>query len=68
MNNLNINVPLTIFLAGAILFLLAPLKLFDSYTISEIFTTGLFIEMVGITASLAVFYINKINGKTMEEI
>lgn len=66
MKNLNLNVALIIFLAGTVLFLLAPLKLFDSYTAHEIFTTGLLIELVGITASMVVFYMNKINEKTIE--
>ena len=68
MKNLNLNIALTIFSVGAILFLLAPLKLFDSYTVHEIFMTGLLIELVGITAGLIVFYRNKITEKTLKEI
>lgn len=68
MKNLNLNIALTIFSVGAILFLLAPLKLFDSLTTQEIFITGLLIELVGITAGLIVFYRNKITEKTLKEI
>ena len=68
MNNLNLNIPLSIFLAGAILFLLAPLELFDSYTTHEIFMTGLLIELIGITAGLIVFYRYKITEKVLKEI
>ena len=56
MNNLNLNIPLSIFSVGAILFLLAPSRLFVSSISHEIFMTGLLIEMIGITTGLIVFY------------
>lgn len=68
MKNLNLNIPITVFLVGAILFLLAPLKLFDSYNVHEIFMTGLLIEFVGITAGLFMFYRQKITEKYLKEI
>ena len=65
MNKLNLNIPLTIFLTGAIMFLFAPFEMFDAFTTHDIFMTGLLIELAGITASMAVFTINRLNGKTM---
>jgi hypothetical protein len=68
MNNLNLNIPLSIFSVGAILFLLAPSRLFVSSISHEIFMTGLLIEMIGITTGLIVFYRYKMTEKCMKEI
>ena len=68
MNNLNLNIPVSIFLVGVILFLFAPLGLFSSYTIQEISMAGLLIELVGIISGLIVFYRYKITEMCMKEI
>ncbi len=68
MNNLNLNIPLSIFSIGAILFLLAPSRLFISNSTHEIFMTGLLIELIGITAGLIVYYRYRITEKYLKEI
>ena len=68
MNNLNINIPVSIFLVGAVLFLLAPLGLFSSFSTNDIYTTGLFIESIGVTTGFVVIYRDKITELFMEEI
>jgi hypothetical protein len=68
MYKLNLNIPLIIFLAGAILFLLAPVLVFDSYTTHEILITGITIQMVGLTASLIEFFRFKVTEKLIKEI
>ena len=60
MKKINLNIPVTIFTIGAILFLSAPSK--------EIFMSGLLIELIGITAGVAVFFRYKITEKCMKEI
>lgn len=68
MNKLNLNLPLSIFSVGAILFLLAPSKLFITYTTHEIFISSLLIELLGIAAGLVAFYRYKITEKYLKEI
>lgn len=68
MNYLNLKLPLSIFLVGVFLFLLAPVMIFDSYTIHEIFITGILMQLIGITAGLAVFYRYKVTEKCLKEI
>ncbi|MBL1142757.1 MAG: hypothetical protein HND53_12070 [Proteobacteria bacterium] len=68
MYKLNLNIPLSIFLTGTILFLLAPVLIFDSYSTHEIFMTGIVIQLTGITASLIEFFRYKITEKLIKEI
>ena len=68
MNNLNLNIPVSVFSVGVILFLFAPLELLSSYTIQEISMTGLLIELLGIIAGLIVFYRYKVTEKYLKEI
>jgi hypothetical protein len=68
MYKLNLNIPLSVFLAGAVLFLLAPVLIFDSYTTNEIFITGIAMQVIGITASLIEYYRYKITQKLIRNI
>jgi hypothetical protein len=68
MKDLNLNIPLSIFSVGAVLFLLAPSKLFITSISHEVFMSGLMIELIGITAGLVVFYRYKITEKYMKDI
>lgn len=67
MNTLNFNIPVSIFIAGAILFLLAPLGLFSSFGTNNMYITGLFIESIGVTTALIIFYREKLNAFFMDE-
>jgi hypothetical protein len=55
MNNLELNIPLSIFISGAALFLLAPSGLFSSFSANEIHKIALMIESIGITTAFIVF-------------
>jgi hypothetical protein len=68
MNHLNLNKPLSIFTVGAILFLLAPVIPFDSYTVNEIFIAGILMQLAGITAAVIVFFRYKITERCLKEI
>lgn len=68
MNNLNFNIPVSIFILGAILFLLAPLGLFSSFNANQIYMAALLIESIGVTTALVVFYRDKITQMLIEEI
>ena len=68
MNNLNLNIPVSVFSVGVMIFLFAPIESFTSYTVQEISMTGLFIELVGIMAGLFVFYRYKVTEKYLKEI
>jgi hypothetical protein len=68
MNNLNLNIPVSVFSVGVILFLFAPLGLTSQFTIQEISMTGLLIELLGIIAGLIVFYRYKVTEIYLKEI
>ena len=68
MNNLNLNIPLSIISVGVMLFLFAPLEFFSAYTTQEIAMAGLIIELVGILAGLIVFYRHKVTEMYLKEI
>lgn len=68
MNNLNLNIPLSIIAVGVMLFLLAPLGLTSQFTIQEISMTGLLIELAGILVGSIVFYRHKVTEMYLEEI
>lgn len=68
MNNLNLNIPLSVFSVGVILFVLAPFEFFYSHTIQEISMAGLLIELFGIAAGLIVFYRHKVTEGCLEEL
>ena len=68
MNNLNLNIPVSVFAVGAMIFLSAPLEFFSSYTSQEISMTGLLIELVGIIAGSIVLYRHKVTQIILEEI
>ena len=68
MNKLNLNIPITIFLTGVVLFLLAPFEKFEAYSTYEIFIAGLLIELIGIAVGLAMFFRYKITEKLIKEI
>lgn len=68
MNNLNFNIPVIIFIAGAILFLLAPLGVFQSFNSNEIYIAALFIESIGVTTALLVYHRDKLFDVYVEEI
>ena len=68
MKKINLTIPLSIFLAGTILFLLTPVMIFGSFTTNEIFLTGIVLQIVGITASLIQFFRYQMTQKGMKEI
>lgn len=68
MKYINLNIPLSIFAAGTVLFLLAPVMTFGSYSADQIFIAGIFIQLVGVIASLIVFYRYKVTEKILKEI
>ncbi len=68
MKSLNLNIPICIFSVGAILFLLAPLGLFSSFNASDIYTTGLFTESIGIAIGFVTIVRYKLTEKIMKEI
>lgn len=55
MNKLHYNMPLTIFIIGAVVFLLAPLTMIPMLTTAELAMTGLFIEAMGIATGFVWF-------------
>ena len=55
MNNLELNIPLSIFIAGAALFLIAPSGLFSSLSANEIHKAALLIESIGVSTAFIVF-------------
>ena len=68
MNNLNINIPLSIIIVGIMLFLLAPVGLTSEFTIQEISIAGLLIELTGIILGSIMFYRHKVTKRFLEEI
>ena len=56
MNNLNLNIPLSIFSVGAMIFLFSPLEFFYSYSIQDIAMTGLLIQFFGVIIGSIVFF------------
>ncbi len=68
MNNLNFNIPVIIFIVGAILFLLAPLGWLSSFSSNETYMAALFIETIGVTTALVVYYRDKLFDVFVEEI
>ena len=60
MNNLELNIPILIFIAGAALYLLAPSGLFSAFSANEIHKTALLMESIGVTTAFVVFYRDKI--------
>ncbi len=56
MNKLHYNIPLMIFVAGAVVFLLAPFNIIPTLTSAEFALTGLFIEAMGIATGF-VWYL-----------
>lgn len=57
-----------IFIIGAVLFLIAPLGLFKSFSSNDIYLVALIIESIGVTASVVVFYRDKLTAILLEEI
>ena len=68
MKHINLNLPLSIFVIGTVLFLLAPVISFASYSTDEIFITGIAIQLLGVIASLVVFYRYKVTEKILKEL
>ena len=68
MNNLNLNIPVSVFSVGVMIFLFPPLEFFSSYTIQDISMTGLLIELFGIIAGTIVLYRHKVTEMSLEEI
>jgi hypothetical protein len=61
MNNMNSNLPVIIFMLGAIVFLLAPLQVISSFSANDLYITGLLLESIGVAMSLVSFCSDKIN-------
>lgn len=55
MNKLHYNLPLMIFIIGAVVFLLAPLTMVPMLNTPELAMTGLFIEAMGIATGFVWF-------------
>ena len=68
MNKLNFNIPVMIFIVGAVLFLIAPFGLFKTFSSNDIYLAALLIESIGVTASVVVFYRDKITAVLLDEI
>lgn len=68
MNNINLNIPLSIISVGIMLFLLAPAGLTSQFTIQEMSMTGLMIELLGIIAGSIALYRHKVTEMYLEEI
>ena len=64
----NLNIPVSIFLVGAILFLFAPIESFSAYSSQEISMAGLLIELAGILLGLIMFYRHKVTEMYLEDI
>ena len=62
MNNLELNISVSIFITGAALFLLAPSGILSSFNTDEMHMTALMIESLGLTTALVVFFREKITG------
>ena len=67
MNSINFNIPVMIFVFGAVVFLLAPLGLFSSFSTNNLYITGLLIESIGVTTALVIFYRDKIADLYLDE-
>ncbi len=68
MNNLDFNIPVVIFITGAVLFLVAPLGLLPMLNTNQVYITALLFESIGVTVALLVFYRDKITAMYIEEI
>ena len=68
MKNVNLNIPVSIFVLGAILFLIAPLGLFPSFTANQIYLASLLVESTGITVGFVMYFRDKITQMYLDEI
>ena len=59
MNNFELNIPVSIFIVGAILFLLAPLMSISSFSANEMHKLALVLESIGVSATAIVFFREK---------
>jgi hypothetical protein len=66
MKHINFNISLSVFITGALMFLLAPVMTFDSYSTREIFMTGIIMQIVGITVGLIEFFKYKMDNRIIE--
>ena len=61
MKKLELNIPMSIFISGAALFLLAPSGLFSSFNANDLHKTALLIEAIGVTTAFVVYYRESFN-------
>lgn len=66
MDKLEFNIGISLFVVGAIIFLLAPSGLLASFRTDDLSLTGLFIESIGIVSILVVHFRDKIVGLYLE--
>lgn len=63
MNNLDFNIPVLIFIAGAILFLLAPVGLIPAFNTNQLYFAALLTESIGVTVAFVVYFREKLNDE-----
>ena len=68
MKAMNLNIAITIFAIGTLLFLMAPLKMFSSLNNDQIFMASLIIQLIGVSVGVAILIRHKITEKLMKEI
>lgn len=68
MNKINLNKTLSIFAMGTVLFLIAPVMTFQTYSTDKIFIIAIVLQLIGVITSLIVFYREKVTEKLLKEI
>lgn len=68
MNKNNLNKTLSIFAIGTTLFLIAPVMTFQAYSTDKILIAAIVIQLIGVIASLVMFYREKVTEKLLKNI
>lgn len=61
MNKIDFNIPVLIFIVGAIMFLLAPLELFRIFNSNQLYLYALMVESLGVTMAFIVYFREKLS-------
>lgn len=68
MNKINLNKTLSIFAIGAVLFQIAPAITFQPYSAEIVVIAAMVIQLIGVIASLIMFYREKVTAKLLKDI
>lgn len=68
MTKINLNMTLSIFAVGAVLFLIAPAMTFQYYNEEMVVIAAMVIQFLGVIASLLMFYRDKVTAKLLKDI